>query len=98
MYNNFVSVGRHGFSERQDLQKDHNSRLWRIVDQLETITKAFLFSCCIHIYCLYCPTLSIFNNHNSLIDANNNNFSNQAQIQSLFNIETNELHCNFFYI
>lgn len=94
MYNNFVSVGGHGFSEWQDLQKDHNSGQWRIVDQLDTITKAFLFSCCIHIYSLYCPTLSIFNDHNSLIDTN---FSDRAQIESLFNVETNEIACIVFF-
>lgn len=71
MNNNFVSVGGHGFSEWQDFQKDHSSGLWRILDQLDTVMNAFLFSCCIHIYCLYCPTLSILKDHNSLIDTNN---------------------------
>lgn len=93
MSNNFVSVGSHGFSERQDLQKDHNSGQWRVVDQLDTVMNAFLFSCCIHIYCLYCPTLSILNDHNSLIGAN---FFDR-DIESLFNVETNKIACSVIF-
>jgi len=62
-------VGGHGFSKRQDIQKDHNSRLRRDVDQLDTVMTAFLFSCCIPICCLYCPTSSIPIDQGSLIDA-----------------------------